>query len=87
MITDTLLGLLLNFVNAITSYFTTQADVPMSNAIATSVTTAAGYYAAMNALFPFSTIFAIIAFELLFEGIFLVYKLIRWAYQKVPGIS
>lgn len=87
MITDTLLNLLLAFINAIVSFFTTQADVPGSNFLTTSITTAAGYYSAMNILFPFSTLFAIIAFELTFEGIFFIYKLIRWAYQKVPGVN
>lgn len=87
MITDALLGILLAFINGIASYFTMQADVPISNLLTTSITTAAGYYSAMNILFPFDTLFAIVAFELVFEGIFFVYKLIRWAYQKVPGVN
>lgn len=87
MITNALLGILLAFINAIASFFTAQADVPASNLLASSITTAAGYYSAMNIIFPFSTLFAIVAFELTFEGLFFIYKLIRWAYQKVPGIN
>lgn len=87
MITDTLLSILLSFIGLITSYFTTQADVPVSNFLTASVTTAASYYSAMNMLFPFDTLFLIIAFELTFEAIFFIYKLIRWAYQKVPGVN
>lgn len=87
MITDALLSMLLAFVNFITSYFTTQADVPVSNFLTASITTVAGYYSAMNIIFPFDTMFQIIAFELTFEGVFFIYKLIRWAYQKVPGIN
>lgn len=87
MITDALLGILLSFINFITRYFTTQADVPISNFLTTSVTTAASYYSAMNFIFPFDTLFQIIAFELTFEALFFIYKLIRWAYQKVPGVN
>lgn len=87
MITDTLLNILLAFVNAILSFFTTQADVPVSNFLTASITAAAGYYSAMNLIFPFDTLFAIIGFELTFEFIFFIYKLVRFAYQKVPGIN
>lgn len=87
MITDALLGILTSFLNFVFSYFATQADVPLNNGITTAVTFASTYYTAMNAFFPFSTIFAIIAFELTFEGIYFIYKLIRWGYQKVPGIN
>ena len=48
MITDALLNILLTFVNAITHYFAVQADVPISNFLTTSITTAASYYAALN---------------------------------------
>lgn len=87
MITDALLGILLSFVNAIASFFTTQADVPVSNFLTTSISTAAGYYSAMDLIFPFGTLFAIIAFELTFEALFFIYKLVRWAYSKVPGVN
>jgi hypothetical protein len=87
MITDALLGILLAFINFITSYFTTQADVPVSNFLTTAVANGASLFAGLNLFFPFNTMFQIIAFELTFEGIYLVYKLIRWAYQKVPGVN
>ena len=87
MITNALLGLLTAFLNAVFSFFATQADVPISNGITTAVTTAAGYYSAMNSYFPLDTLFAIIAFEITFETIYFIYKLIRWSYRKVPGIS
>lgn len=87
MIVDALLGLLIAFLNAVFSFFTTQADVPISNFLTSSITYAASLYSAMNFIFPFSTLFAIIAFELTFEGLFFIYKLIRWGYQKVPGVN
>lgn len=87
MITDALLGILLGFVNFITSYFTTQADVPVSNFLTASISYSASLFASLNIIFPFDTMFQIIAFELTFEAVFLVYKLIRWAYQKVPGVN
>jgi len=87
MITDALLGILFSFVSFIASFFTTQADVPVANTLTAAITAAAGYYNAMNLIFPFSTMFAIIVFELTFEGIFFIYKLVRWAYSKVPGVN
>jgi hypothetical protein len=87
MITDALLSILFAFVNLIASIFTIQADVPISNTLTSAITAAAGYYNAMNFIFPFSTMFAIIVFELSFEGIYFIYKLIRWGYNKVPGIN
>lgn len=87
MITDALLGILLGFINFITSYFTTQADVPVSNFLTTSISYCASLFASLNILFPFDTLFQIIAFELTFETVYLIYKLIRWAYSKVPGVN
>jgi len=87
MIVDALLAILFLFVRLVTSIFTIQADVPINNFLTTSIAAAAGYYSAMNAFFPFGTLFAIIAFDLTFEGIFFIYKLIRWGYQKVPGVN
>ena len=87
MITDAIISLLLAFINTVAHYFTVQADVPISNALTDSITAAATYYSAMNIIFPFSTMFAIIAVELTFEGIYFIYKLIRWGYRKVPGVT
>jgi len=87
MITDALLSILYAFVSFIAGFFTVQADVPITNTLTTAITTAAGYFNAMNFIFPFTTIFAIIVFELTFEGIFFIYKLIRWGYSKVPGVN
>lgn len=87
MIVDALLGLLYGFLSLILSFMTTQADVPTTNAITTAVSTAASYYAAMDVIFPVQTFFDIIKFELVFELIYLGYKLVRWAYRKIPGVT
>jgi len=87
MITDALLGLLVGFLNAVFSFLTTQADVPVTNGITSAVTAAASYYSALNSFFPMDALFAIISFELAFESIYFIYKLIRWTYRKVPGIT
>lgn len=87
MITNALLSLLITFLNGVFSFFTTQADVPISNGITSAVVAGSTYYTAMNQFFPFSAIFAIIAFDLLFETIYFTFKLIRFGYRKIPGIS
>jgi len=62
-------------------------DVPDNNAITTSITTFKSYYLSINDFVPLNTILAIVAFSLTFEGVYFLYKMIRWGYQKVPGIS
>lgn len=87
MITDTLLSLLIAFLNTILHYFTTQADVPAFTALRDAILAANSYYSALSPVFPIGTVILIVAFRLTFEGIYFVYKLIRWAYRKVPGIT
>jgi hypothetical protein len=87
MITDALIGILISFLNLIASTLTTQADVPAITGITSAIGFASGYYSAINVLVPMSTFFAIIAFDLVFEGVYFVYKLIRWGYRKVPGVT
>lgn len=87
MIVDALIGVLYGFISLVLNLLTTQADVANVNAITTAITTAAGYYAAMDIIFPVKTFFDIIKFELLFEGVYFGYKLIRWSYRKIPGVT
>ena len=88
MITDAIFGILIVFLNAISSFFTTQADVNIGMGIPNAVATASSYYTAINSFFPVDTMILILLFDLAFEGgIYLTYKLVRWSYRKVPGIS
>lgn len=87
MIIDALLSILSNFLNFILTFFTTQSDVPATNAITSSIIMAATYYRSLDSFFPVTTLLLIIAFELTFEGIYFIYKMIRWGYTKIPGVN
>ena len=87
MITTALLNLVYFFVASIASFFSTLPDVSLGTSISSAITTASGSYAAMNGYFPMDTLIAIALFDLTFETGYFVYKMIRWAYQKVPGVN
>lgn len=87
MITSALLDILYQFVRGIAYVVASFGEVSENNAITVSIVTLKTYYMSLNNYLPIDTILAIVAFSLVFEGIYFVYKLIRWGYQKVPGIT
>lgn len=87
MITDILLNIIYQFVYTISLAVSSFGDVAADNNITTAITTFKTYYVSLNSYLPIDTIVAIVAFSLAFEGVYFLYKLIRWGYQKVPGIS
>jgi len=52
-----------------------------------AVNTASNYLANMNQIFPVSTLLAVLLLVLVVEGTIFFYKLIRWVYNKIPGIN
>lgn len=87
MITTILLNIIYVFVLGITSVISQFGDVSQNNAITDALATMSAYLVALNDFLPVSTLLAIIAFELAFEASVFTYKLVRWGYQKVPGIN
>ena len=87
MITTALLNLVYFFVLGIVSVISSLGEVSTNNAVTSSIITLKTYYTSLNSYIPIDTIVAIIAFDLAFEAVYLTYKLIRWAYQKVPTIN
>lgn len=87
MITDFLINLLYGVVLKIAQFLGRWGDVTANNDFTTSLVTMKELYVSLDAFIPLSVILAIIAFDLAFEGIFLGYKLVRWAYKKIPGIG
>lgn len=87
MITTLLLNIFYQFAYGISLVVASFGVVSNNNAITTSIVTFKTYYNSLNAYLPIDTIVAIVAFDLLFEGAYFLYKLIRWGYRKVPGIS
>ena len=87
MIVTALLNVVYVFVLGITTLIAQFGDVSANNAITSAVVSLKSYYTSLDAFLPLTTIVAIIAFDLAFEGIVFTYKLIRWAYQKVPMVN
>lgn len=87
MITDALLNLIYFFVSGIVLIFSAFGDVTVSASITSGIEAIKPYYIALEGILPIATILSIIAFDVVFEGSLLLYRLIRWGYQKVPGIN
>jgi hypothetical protein len=87
MITNFLLDIVYTFVYGISLVVASFGDVGNNNAITTSIVTLKTYYNSLNDYIPIDVIMSIVAFDLAFEGIYFIYKLIRWGYQKVPMIN
>jgi len=87
MITTLLLNIVYVFALGIVAVISTFGDVSQNSAITSALSEMAGYYMSLNDYLPIDTIVAIIAFDLAFELAMFIYKLVRWGYQKVPGIS
>lgn len=84
MITSGILFVLLGVVN----FFIGFLPIASSNSsIGTAMTTASGYVSSIGAVFPVGTLVAIVSFILVFDGFWLLYQVIRWAYQKIPFLN
>jgi len=87
MITNLILQIFYGFSYGISLVVSSFGEVSTNNAVTTSVTAFKTYYMSLNAYIPIDTIVTIIAFDLAFEGAVFLYKLVRWGYQKVPGVT
>jgi len=87
MIADVFLNLVYVFVLLIVSVLNSFGTVSENNSLTESLVPFKGYYMSLDTILPIPTIIAIVAFVLTFEGFYLLYKLVRWGYKKIPGIG
>jgi hypothetical protein len=87
MIIDILLNILFLFINTITNLFRVFGTVGLNNDFSNGIAAFSSYITPLAAVLPISTIFAIILFEVAFESLYFLYKLIKWGYSKVPGVN
>lgn len=87
MISDALLNLIYFFVSGIVFLISGFGDVTVSSNITAGFSAMQPYYSALSDILPVGTILAIISFVLVFDLALLTYRLIKWAYQKVPGVN
>lgn len=87
MIGDAFFNLIYVFVLGINSLLASFGEVSQNNNITSAISNLKGYYISLNTIVPIDTILQIVAFALAFEGFVFLYKLIKWGYQKIPGIT
>jgi len=87
MITDFLITIIYNVVAVIVNIFAILPNVTLNGNIASSLTSIAPYYNAIETIFPIGTLISILGVELTFIGLYFTYKIIRWGYTKIPGIN
>jgi hypothetical protein len=87
MITNVLIDILYAFVLGISLVVASFGTVSDNNNITSSIVIFKTYYNSLTEYIPIGTLIAIIAFELTFEAVYFIYKLVRWGYRKVPGIT
>lgn len=84
MITSAFLYVILGFVNWALGLLPL---VSMDSNIANAILPASGYISSIGQVFPVLTLMAILAFVLAFDAVWILYQVIRWVYQKIPGIN
>jgi len=87
MITKFLIDIAYGFSYTMSLVVSSFGTVSPNNLLTSAIVVTKTYYNSLNAYLPIDTLIAIIAFDLAFEGIYFTYKLIRWGYRKVPGIT
>jgi hypothetical protein len=87
MLADILLNIVFLFVNGIVFSLSLLGTVNESGPIASGIQTITSYLAPVNTVLPIDTMVLIVLFDLAFEGLYLIYKGIKWGYSKVPGVN
>ena len=87
MIITAILNTVYVFLGFILSPLSLLADVSLNSNFASSLTTASGYFHAINAILPVDTMITILGVSLTIEGAYLVFKLIMWIIAKIPTLN
>jgi hypothetical protein len=87
MITSALLNLVYWLILLVSYPIRQLSDVALPAGVAAALSQAGAELAIINAIFPVSTLIAVILAVLGVEAGYFTYKLIRWVYKKIPGIS
>jgi hypothetical protein len=87
MITDVLVLFIYYFILLIVSVISLAGDVTISGSISAAIAAVKPYYMSLDMIFPMVTLLAIFAIQIVFEGAYIGYRLLKWAYTKIPGIT
>lgn len=89
MISNAILFLIAGWEGILGTLVSGFSDVAPSSFIVNGVSTANGYVAVSYATLPNTTVAILVSLAILlvFEGGFAAYKLLKWGYSKIPGIT
>lgn len=87
MIISVLLSIVYGFVLGVSLIVSSFGEVTPNSNITSAVAFVSSYYSTINTYFPVDQILLCVAVLFTFDTAVFLYKLVRWAYQKVPGIN
>jgi hypothetical protein len=87
MILDAILTILWLFLTVLLSPFTLLNNVSPDSTVVSAIATATGYISALGVIIPMTAFRFVLIGTLAFEVPYGVYKIVRWVYRKVPGIT
>jgi hypothetical protein len=87
MITTAILEIIYLFIKALEYPIKSLPDVSLPSNIASAISSAGGYLASFDLIFPVSTFLTIFGLILTIEAAILVYKIVMWLIKKIPTIS
>lgn len=87
MITRAILILFYNFINFILTPITNLSNVVLNPEISNALTSLSAWLHNVEIFFPVSSLLGILGVFVVVETVILSYKLIKWGYSKIPGIT
>lgn len=87
MITSATLYIWLAFILVITLPLRYLGDVVPNSNITEAIAEASGYISPINSFLPVNTLLIIFGVLIAYEAILITYKVIKWVYNKLPGVN
>lgn len=87
MISSGVLTIFYYFILLVGSPLTLFPDVSLPAGVASAISSASSYAHILDVVLPVSTLITFIGFYLGIEVAIFTYKIIKWIYQKIPGIN
>ena len=87
MITSAILGIIYIGLAVVTAPLRLLPDATLPNWLGTSLTAAGNSFHILNQVFPVSVLLTALALLVSVEGSIFTYKILKWTYQKIPGVN
>jgi hypothetical protein len=87
MITTAILNLLYVVLTLVLSPFSALPDATLPTGITSGIANASSYLSILSIIVPVADLLIVLGSVLAIEGGIFTFKVIRWAYRKIPGIN